>query len=84
MKLILENNIGSYKYKYCLMWSGNGTIEKPKYCVAIFSNKKHAIKILNFLIWHQKRFGDFDSINDCAARLANACNQSKISYEFGI
>ncbi|NTW20798.1 MAG: hypothetical protein HGA42_14905 [Nostocales cyanobacterium W4_Combined_metabat2_030] len=80
MKITIENNIESNKYKYCLIWQGNGTIEDPEYCVANFSNKKHAIKILNFLVWYQKRFGDFDNINDCAVRLANACSQSKISY----
>lgn len=84
MKLILENNIGSNKYKYCVMWVGDGTIENPKYCIANFSNKKHADKILNFLVWYQKNFGDFANINDCAARLANACSQSKINYIFGI
>ena len=84
MKITIENNIGSNKYKYCLIWAGDGTIENSKYCVANFSNKKHAIKMLNFLIWHQKRFGDFDNITVCAARLYNACSQSKISYEFGI
>jgi hypothetical protein len=84
MKLIIENNISSNKYKYCLIWAGNGTIDNPKYCVANFSNKKHAIKILNFLIYYQKRFGDFANINVCAARLANACNHSKINYEFGV
>jgi hypothetical protein len=80
MKLILENNIRSNKYKYCVIWVGDGTIENSNYCIANFSNKKHAIKILNFLVWYQKNFGDFATINDCAARLANACSQSKINY----
>jgi len=84
MKLTFENNIASNKYKYCVMWAGNGTIENPKYCVANFSNKKHAIKILNFLMWHQKRFGDFADINECATRLANACSQATINYITGI
>jgi len=81
MKLIIEN-ISSNKYKYCLMC--DGTIDIQKYCVANFSNKKHALKILNFLVWYQKRFGDFANVNDCTTRLVNACSQAKISYEFGI
>ena len=80
MKLIIENNINSAKYKYCLMWSGDGTIYNARWCIANFSNKRHAIKILNFLNWYQKRFGDFDSIESCARRLSNACSQSKINY----
>ena len=80
MKLILENNIGSKTYKYSLMWAGDGTINNPRWCIANFSNKKHAIKILNFLSWYQKRFGEFTTIEDCAVRLANACSQSQINY----
>ena len=84
MKIILENNIGSTKYKYCLVLCGDGTIDNPRWCIANFSNKKPAVKILNFLNWHQKRFGEFATIEDCATRLANACSQAKINYMPGV
>ena len=79
MKIILENNISSTKYKYCLV-----SIENTRCCIANFSNKKHAVKILNFLNWYQKRFGEFATIEDCATRLANACSQAKINYMPGL
>ena len=60
------------------------TIDNPRWCIANFSNKKHAIKILNFLNWYQKMFGEFATIEDCATRLANTCSQSKISYTPGV
>jgi hypothetical protein len=78
--LIIENNTASTKYAYSLVWLGNGTIDNPRFCIGNFSNKAKAKKMLNFLDWHQGRFGDYADYQEAGTRLANAASQANIKY----
>jgi hypothetical protein len=78
--LIIENNTASTKYAHSLVWLGNGTIDNPRYCIGNFSNKAKATKMLNFLNWHQERFGNFADFQEAGTRLANAASQANIKY----
>jgi len=84
MKVSIETNINSTKYKHAVIWAGNGTIDDPKWCLGSFTNKKAATKMANFLNWYQQRFGDFSDIQECSARLCNVAGQASIKYIPGI
>jgi hypothetical protein len=72
----IESNDKSVKFKYALMFNNK--------CLACFSNKRQAIKMLNFLKWYEKRFNyHFISIEQCAFQLHHSISNANlvINYE---
>jgi hypothetical protein len=74
-KYRIENNSASKKLKYALMFNNK--------CVACFSNKRHATRIMNFLVWYENRFGAFADIEQTANQLHRSIKTAnlKISFE---
>ena len=74
--ITLETNIGSNKYKHIIVYKD----QFVKMTIGNFTNKKHAQKMVSFLNWHQKRFGEFSDYKDVSVRLLNAANQLNINF----
>jgi len=53
-----------------------------KKCVACFSNKKHATRIMNFLKWYEKRFGEFCSIEQCGFQIHHSISNASLPIRY--
>jgi hypothetical protein len=78
--ITIKFNKDSKKYRHSLIWIGNSTIENPSLTIGNFSNKTKALKLLRFLNWYQKKYGDFTDAYEASLRLANAASQLDINY----
>ena len=75
--------IKSENKRHYLVWTGAGTIEDPRTYVCYFTNKKHAVKVFNFL--NQYHSKDIVSPSSLAAYIANRVNSDeKINVIFTI
>ena len=70
----LENNSASKTFKYALMFNNK--------CVACFSNKAHATRIMNFLKWYEKRFDAFDGIEQAGNQLHRSIKNANLKINF--
>lgn len=74
--LTLEKNTSSNKYKHMIVYKDSFV----KITIGNFTNKRHAQKMMAFLNWYEKRFGEFFNYEEVSARLANATSQAGINY----
>jgi len=51
-------------------------------CVCCFSNKRHAMRIMNFLRWHEKRFGEFTSIEECGFQIHHSISNANLAIQY--
>jgi hypothetical protein len=70
----LENNITAKNIKHALMMNNK--------CIACFTNKKHALRIMRFLIWHEKRFGAFVDIEQAGSQLHRSIKNANLDINF--
>jgi|688.fasta_scaffold54765_5 hypothetical protein len=70
IELIASNKV----LKHALMFDGK--------CVCCFSNKRHAMRILNFLKWHEKRFGEFTSIEECGFQIHHSISNANLAIRY--
>ena len=73
-KYHIENNITAKVFKHALMMNNK--------CIACFSNKAHALKIMRFLQWHEKRFGAFDDIEQAGNQLHRSIKNANLNINF--
>ena len=70
IELIASNKV----FKHALMFN--------RKCVCCFSNKRHATRILNFLKWHEKRFGEFTSIEECGFQIHHSISNANLAINY--
>lgn len=64
----------SNKFKYLILFNDE--------FIACFTNKKHALRIIRFLQWYQKKFGDFDDAQSCARQLHQSIKKANLKINF--
>lgn len=69
-----KNETDIFKLKYALMMQN-----KP---IVYFSNKKHALKIMRFLNWYEKRFGKFIDIQQAANQVRRSIKNANLKINF--
>jgi len=70
----VEKNEKSLNKKHALMMNNK--------CIACFSNKKHALKMMHFLNWYENRFGAFVDIEQAANQLHRSIKNSGLAINF--
>jgi hypothetical protein len=73
-KFNIENNITAKVFRHALMMNNK--------CIACFTNKKHAIKIMRFLQWHEVRFGEFVDIEQAGNQLHRSIKNANLNINF--
>lgn len=73
-KFSIENNETAKVFKHALMMNNK--------CIACFSNKQHATRIMKFLIWHEKRFGAFADIEQAGNQLHRSIKNAGLKINF--
>ena len=70
----IENNITAKTFRHALMMNNK--------CIACFTNKAHATRIMKFLIWHEKRFGEFVDMEQAASQLHRSIKNADLNINF--
>lgn len=73
-KFNIENNETAKTFIHALMMNDK--------CIACFSNKKHALRIMRFLKWYENRFGAFADIEQAAKQLHRSIKNANLDINF--
>ena len=73
-KFTIELIASNKMLKHALMFNNK--------CVACFSNKRHALKIMRFLQWYENRFGAFDDIEQAGNQLHRGIKNAGLKINF--
>ncbi len=70
----IELNASNKVFKHVMMFNNKR--------VCCFSNKRHATRILNFLKWHEKRFGEFTRLEDCSFQIHHSISNASLAIRY--